>query len=197
MKFFGIAGGSGSGKSTVAISLCKKYPEKIALIHVDDYFVAKVDAPIHGEFTNWDHPASVRFDDLYADMLSLSAGRSIAVRTKSELYNPDYNPKIKNKIQQIIEPKPITVLEGYLALYDARVRGLLNWKIYLDIPIEESTRRRSANKFTLDQKYYTEVLLPMHRQFVEPTKKYADVVIDVSRLTPQEVLKEIELMLFS
>ena len=192
MKLVGIAGGSGSGKSTLAISLCRKYPQICALLHIDDYFKKSEDAPTLAGFTNWDHPDAIRFDDLYRDLLSLKSGNSITILTKSELYNPGFDYTLRNKIEYTIEPKLVIILEGYLALYDERVRSLLDVKVYLDIPIEESTKRRSYNKFALDEKYYAEVLVPMHKQFVEPTKEYADVAIDVSNMTPEEVLQKIE-----
>jgi uridine kinase len=90
----------------------------------------------------------------------------------------------------MVELKPIIILEGYLALYDINIRDLLDVKIYLDIPIEESVKRRSSNKFTLDQKYFENVLLPMHKQFVEPTKNYVDI-IDVSNLKKEEIIEQV------
>ena len=192
MKLVGIAGGSGSGKSTLAISLCRKYPQICALLHIDDYFKKSEDAPTLAGFTNWDHPDAIRFDDLYRDLLSLKSGNSITILTKSELYNPGFDYTLRNKIEYTIEPKLVIILEGYLALYDERVRSLLDVKVYLDIPIEESTKRRSSNKFALDEKYYAEVLVPMHKQFVEPAKEYANLVIDVSGMTPEEVLERVE-----
>lgn len=188
----GIAGGSGSGKSTVAVALCKKYPEKIALLHIDDYFKTKEQVPMLEGFTNWDHPESIDFEHISNDLASLKTGKSVKIVTKSELYNPSYNHLLKNKIEHTVESKPIVILEGYLALCDQTIRDLLDYKVYLDIPIEESTKRRSANKFALDQEYFSKVLVPMHQKYVEPTKTYADLVIDVSNIDPDEVFREVE-----
>lgn len=188
----GIAGGSGSGKSTVAVSLCRSYPERFALLHVDDYFKKKEAAPILGTYKNWDHPDALRLDDLYSDLKNLKEGKAIRVHTKSELYNPGYEHALKNKIEQLIEPRPVIILEGYLALHDPRVRDLLDLKIYLDMSIEASLKRRSLNKFAADDEYFTKVLLPMHQQFVEPTKNYADMVLDASKLDADEVREAIE-----
>lgn len=185
----GIAGGSGSGKSTVAIRLCKKYPEKVAVVHVDDYFKRKQEVPLLEGFTNWDHPDAVNFERIFKDLILLKNGQSVTILTKSELYNPDYRQSLNNKIEYCIEPKPIIILEGYLALWDKEVRDLLDHKVYLDIPIEESVMRRSANKFLLDQEYFLKVLLPMHRAYVEQTKKYADMVIDVTHKDADEVFR--------
>lgn len=117
---------------------------------------------------------------------------AVKIHTKSELYNPAYSHALRNKIEHSIEPKPIIILEGYLALYDERVRDLLNLKIYLDIPIEESTKRRSVNKFELDTEYYEAVLAPMYEEFVLSTKQYADIILDVTKMTPDEVFTKIE-----
>lgn len=184
----GIAGGSGSGKSTVAVSLSKKYPDKIALLHIDDYFKNKEQVPILKGFTNWDHPDSIDFKKIYRDLVSLKNGNSVKVFTKSELYNPNYNHSLQNKIEYVIESKPVVILEGYLTLWDKMVRDMFDYKLYFDIPIEDSTKRRSMNKFILDQEYFSKVLLPMHKKYVEHTKIYTDLIIDVSTKSANEVL---------
>ncbi len=188
----GIAGGSGSGKSTVAVSLSKKYPDKIALLHIDDYFKNKEQVPILKGFTNWDHPDSIDFKKIYRDLVSLKNGNSVKVFTKSELYNPNYNHSLQNKIEYVIESKPVVILEGYLTLWDKMVRDMFDYKLYFDIPIEDSTKRRSMNKFILDQEYFSKVLLPMHKKYVEHTKIYTDLIIDVSTKSANEVLVILE-----
>lgn len=195
-KLIGIAGGSGSGKSTVAINLCKKYPGKFSLIHLDDYFKRSWEAPKQGEFINFDHPDSLRFDDLRKDLLSLKKGEPVTILTKSELYNPEYDNNLKNKIEYIVEPKEFTILEGYLALHDQKICELMDCKIYLDIPLRDSTKRRSANKFALDNDYLEQVLEPMYKEFVLPTKFKADLVIDVFDKEPEEVLDLVETAVF-
>ena len=179
IKMIGIAGGSGSGKSTAAISLCRKHPDSYAVVHLDDYFKKKEDAVMAGDVVNWDHPDSLLLDDLYADLAALKEGRPVTVMTKSELYHPEYDYGLKNRKEYTIEPKPVIIVEGYLVLHDARIRGSLDLKVYLDMSIEESVYRRSANKFPVDAGYLEKILLPMHERFVEPTKACADLVIDV------------------
>ncbi len=196
VRVVGVTGGSGSGKSTVAISLCRKYPEKIVLIHIDDYFVKSERAPRLGEFVNWDHPDAIRFDDLYKDLTSLRDGQKVTILTKSELYNPSFDHGLRNKIEYTVEPKPIILLEGYLVLYDKRIRDLVDLKIYLDMPIEQSTKRRSSNKFLLQQDYYNRVLMPMYEKYVLPTKGFADFIVDVSNKKPDEILALVESIIF-
>ena len=197
IKMIGIAGGSGSGKSTLAIALYKAHSKDCALIHVDDYFQKKEDAPIKDDLVNWDHPDALRLNDLYRDLLLLKSGKEINILTKSELYNPDYKPELGNKIAVTIRAKPLIILEGYLALHDTRIRELLDLKIYLDMPILLSAKRRSGNKFVTDEIYLTKILGPMHQEFVRPTKNYADLVINVSRKNKDEVLSIAEDKIFT
>ncbi len=188
-RIVGIAGGSGSGKTTLAIGLHKKYPNKIALMHLDDYFVEPEDAPIVNGMINWDDPATIRFDDLYRDIVSLMHGKAVTVMTKSELYNPGYDPIRRNKIPHTIEPTSVILVEGYLTFHDMHVRELMARKIYLDIPIEESLKRRTKDG---DKEYVQKILIPMHKQYIEPTKKYADFVVDAARLGIDEVRDAVE-----
>ncbi len=185
----GIAGGSGVGKSTLAISLCKKYPEKFCLVHVDDYFKKADAVPRYEGMINYDHPEAIRFDDLYTDMQALMSNQPITVLTKSELYHPHYSKELKNKIAYQIEPKPIIILEGYLALYAPCLRDFMSFRIYLDMSITDTVLRRT--KF-MDDDYTQKVLIPMHNQFVEPTKQYADVIVDVNGKTPDILLQILE-----
>lgn len=196
IRIIGIAGGSGSGKSTLCVSLCKNHPNECALLHVDDYFKKSEETPELNGFKNWDHPDSLRFDDIYKDLLSLREGREVTIRTKGELYNPEFQHELKNKKEVVISPKPIIILDGYLALYDPKVRELIDLKIYLKIPIQESIKRRSSNKISPGEEYFEKVLFPTHEKFVEPTKQYADLIIDVTNKNQAEVYKIVESRLF-
>lgn len=118
MKIIGIAGGSGSGKSTLAVALCRKHPGQCAVVHLDDYFVRSADAPRFSGHTNWEHPDAIRFGDLHADLLALKRGESIEVSTKSELYNPGYDRRLKNRRRHTIRPTEVLIVEGYLEIVD-------------------------------------------------------------------------------
>lgn len=189
VKIIGIAGGSGSGKSTLAVNLCKKYPDNFVLIHLDDYFKKREDIPVINDLKDWDVPEAVRWDDLIKALESLKRREPIEVRTKSELYNPEYHHDLKNKINIIVEPKPVVILEGYMIFYHERVRNLIDYKIYLDIPIDDSSKRRSTNKFTPNPTYIEKILLPRHIEFIEPTKEFADLLINAKEHNAMEVFE--------
>lgn len=187
-KVVGIAGGSGAGKSTLCVNLCRKYPEKFCIMHLDDYFKKEEYVPMLDGFKNYDHPDALRFDDFLSDLSKLKSGEAIKLRSRGQLYNPEYGKSVKNKIEVEILPKPIILAEGYLVLYDERIRNLMDSKIFLDLPIEESLKRRvTAGKGTYDGEYYLKVLIPMHKEYVEPTRLFADKSIDVSNLSREEV----------
>ena len=192
-KLVVIAGGSGAGKSTAAIGLCRRYPKDVALVHLDDYYKEPVEAPrLPDGSVNWDSPNALRFDDLTRELRGLLDGGAVTVLTKSELYNPGYRAKLRNYVRQRLEPRPIIILEGHLTLFDQRIRTLADACIFLEMPIEESVLRRSCNKFTPPAGYFELVLFPAHLRYVEATRCYAHAVIDVATLTDGEVLSRIE-----
>ena len=195
VKFIGITGGSGAGKSTLCNALKSKYPDKIQVIQLDDYFKPSDQKPKIGNITNSDHPDSLYIDKLVDDLLKLKNGEAVMINTKNQILNPNY-PQTKEKIPILFESKPIIIVEGFLVLYDSRIRDLLSISIFLDTEHETRWSRRFAytNK---NAEYEKLVIIPMHNQFVEPTKKYADHIIDVSIIKKEEVLKKVEGILFT
>jgi len=178
----GIAGGSGSGKSTLAYALQDMFPDLIEVVHFDDYHSVE-QVPIHHGMKNWDHPDAIDFVKLLQDLQSLKGGQSVEVMTKSEKYNPDY--KKHGRIPHTINAKEVIIVEGYMALTDERIRELYDYSIFLDLPADKRMERRT--KF-INQEYVEKILLPMHKQYVEPTKKFADMLIDISNKDAKEVL---------
>lgn len=190
---FGIAGGSGSGKSTLAIEINRRYPDECVVVHLDDYFVPIERTHLLAEgMPFWDHPSAVRFDDLYRDLDLLKSGSPIDILTKSELYNPSYDPALRNKISCRLSSKPVILFEGFLSLWDTKVRSLIDFSVYLEMPIDQSYKRRGKNKIPVSDDYYKQGLLPAHSEFVEPTKKYADLVIDASSCSLDEMCVQVE-----
>ena len=183
-----IAGASGAGKSTAAITLVKKYPERIALLHVDDYFRKKEEVPLLHNMLNWDDPRALNFEKLLLDLHSLQDGQPVTVRTKSEFYHPDYAGN-DTKIHVTISPKPVILLEGFMALWHPEVRKLLTASVFLDMSAEASLKRRKRFE---NSEYTTKILLPMIEEHVRPTRAFATSLMDVSTLDAQAVFERVE-----
>lgn len=189
--FVGIAGGTGAGKSTLCTALMDKYPDKVGLIQLDDYFKPSAEVPKYEGHTNWDHPDALFLEKLANDLSELSQGKSVVINTKNERLNPDYK-KTDKRIPVEFQSKPIMLVEGYLVLFNERVREQLTTSIWLDVDHETRWKRRVHFKYP---EYEKKVLLPMHKQFAEPTKQYAAHVVDVSNLQKEQVLTEVEKIL--
>lgn len=187
-----IAGGSGSGKSTLALALHKKYPDFITVVGIDDYYKSAEEAPKREDMIDWESPESLRLDDLARDLKTLLSGNPVRVRSKHELYNPDYRPELRNKIEVELTPKRVLLFEGYLALFDPRIRLLTAMSFYLDMPIVKSVHRRSQNKVRQSQEYFEKILFPAHEKLVSPTRAYADVILGALERTPEEIFSVVE-----
>ena len=186
----GIAGGSGCGKSTLAYRLRDKYPNLIEVVHFDDYQKEEIEIPFFKGIRNWDHPDSIAFEQLYSDLIQLKNNKEVQVMTNSSIINPAYEEK--GRIKHILKPKKIIIVEGYMALYDKKIRDLLDFKIFLASPISESMKRRDKIIYDGDNEeleYNNKILIPMHTKYVEPTKKMADFSIDVIKNTKDKVYK--------
>ncbi len=110
------------------------------------------------------------------------------LNTKNEKHNPEYT-NTKKKVPVEFYPKPIMLVEGFLVLHDERIRKMLSTSIWLEVDHETRWSRRVHFK---NEEYEKKVLIPMHKQYAEPTKQYAEHIIDVSNLTKEQVLKEAE-----
>lgn len=174
----GVAGGSGSGKTTVARKLVEGFSE-VRLIPQDAYYRDLSDLPYEERVqVNYDHPLA--FDnELLAEHLDLLVS---GVAVNQPVYN--YTTHTRSEDTLLIEPAPILLVEGIMVLEDERLRERMDIKVYVDTdPDERFIRRlqrdliergRSVDSI-IDQ--YLSSVRPMHLQFVEPTKRYADVVL--------------------
>ena len=180
-----FAGGSGCGKSTLAYRLKDRYPNLIEIVHFDDYQKEEVDVPFFKGMRNWDHPDAINFEQLHSDLIQLKSSKTVEVMTKSNVLNPAYEEN--GRIKHILRPKKIIIIEGYMTLHDKKIRDLFDLKIYLDIPIDESMKRRNKITYNDESAYNNTILIPMHSKYVAPTKALADFSIDVVKNNKDEV----------
>lgn len=175
----GIAGGSGSGKTTIAEAVVESVgTERVALIQHDAYYRG-LD---HLEFeertkVNYDHPDSLETELLVQHVVRLRAGESIE--------RPVYDFAEHNRSSHVVsvEPVPVIVLEGILVLVEADLRELMDLRIYIDTDGDLRVLRRLERDLvergrTVESvlQQYLDTVRPMHLQFVEPSKRYADII---------------------
>jgi uridine kinase len=176
----GIAGGTGSGKSTVTREIYKSITDRnVAIIEQDSYYKDQSDISFEERVkTNYDHPFAFDNELLISHLKDLLDGKSI----QKPIY--DFENHNRKKETVLVEPKDIIVLEGILILYDEDLRKLMDIKLFVDTDADVRVIRRILRDIkdrgrTLDSvvKQYMTTVRPAHMQFVEPTKRYADIII--------------------
>lgn len=176
----GIAGGTGSGKSSVANAIFSSFGEdSIAVIQQDAYYKDQSHLTFEERVkTNYDHPMAFDTPLLISQLKDLIAGKAIEM--------PVYDFTVHNRTRETVrlEPKRIILVEGILVLNDEELRSLLDVKIYVDTDADIRILRRLVRDIkergrsldsVVDQ--YLTVVRPMHMQFTEPSKKFADLII--------------------
>lgn len=175
----GVAGGSASGKTTIVNKIRDYFGEDIAVISHDSYYKAHDDMPFEERCKlNYDHPDSFESDKMAEDVRKLLKGNAIHM----PVY--DYTNHNRSKETVYIEPRQVIIVEGILILENKELRDLMDVKIYVDTDADERLMRRikrdmkeRARSIESIITQYTETVKPMHEEFVEPSKKYADVII--------------------
>ena len=176
----GIAGSSGSGKTSVSNNINKALGSKKVVILEQDYYYRNQDhlSLKKREKVNYDHPDAVDMDLMYEQLQVLVSGKSI----EHPIY--DFKTHTRKSETKKVGPHHIIVLEGILVFVDPRIRELMDIKVYVDNDpdicfIRRLTRDISERGRTLESviKQYQASVRPMFLQFVEPTKRYADVII--------------------
>ena len=181
MFIIGIAGGTGSGKTTVVKKIVEEIPgAKVSVIPQDSYYkAAEPGVPLEVlQQKNFDHPDAFDWDLLFQHVNDLRNGKSIEQPTYSFL-KCDRLPETVR-----VEPTNVIIVEGIMALYRKELRDLMDLKIFVDADpderlirvIERDVIERGKTAREVMSKY-RRVLKPMHRQFIEPTKEYADLII--------------------
>ncbi|WP_307403975.1 uridine kinase [Neobacillus ginsengisoli] len=176
----GVTGGSGSGKTSVTKAIYDSFKgHSILMIEQDYYYKDQSDLPFEERLkTNYDHPLAFDNDLLIEHIEKLLRFESIA--------KPVYDYSLHTRSEKIIpvEPKDVIILEGILVLEDERLRNLMDIKLYVDTDADLRIIRRLLRDIkdrgrTMDSviEQYVNVVRPMHNQFIEPTKRYADIII--------------------
>jgi len=176
----GISGGTGSGKTTVANRILESVrASEVVFIQQDSYYRNIEDLPLDiREVANFDHPDALDNDLLIHHVRKLKSGEPIDL--------PIYDFKTNTRLSETrpLAPKPIVIVEGILIFAEPRLRELMDIKVFVDTPDDIRFIRRLRRDIaergrTIDSviEQYTGTVRPMHMQFVEPSKRYADVII--------------------
>lgn len=180
MLIIGIAGGTGSGKTTVVKNIACSLPtDSVAIIPQDSYYNHQWDVPEDvRKRTNFDHPNAFDWKLFEEQIEALRNGHAIEQPTYSYLTCTRQQATIH------VEPKDVIIVEGIMALYDPKLRELMDLKIYVDAAPDERllrviqrdiAERGHPLEMLIDK--YRNVLKPMHDEFIEPTKQFADIII--------------------
>ena len=175
----GIAGGTGSGKSTLAENIRKEFADNISMLSHDYYYKSYSELAFdERKKLNYDHPDAFDTDLLIKHLKELKAGKTI--------YRPVYSFVSQTREDQTVEvvPKKVILLDGILIFENKELRDMMDIKIYVDTDADIRFIRRLLRDVkdrgrTLDSviEQYRATVKPMHEQFVEPSKKYADIIV--------------------
>ena len=180
MLIIGIAGGTGSGKTTVVRKIVESLPAgEVVLLPQDSYYKDSSHVPVERrQSINFDHPDAFDWPLLREHLAALRQNISIE--------QPTYDYITSSRLPQTlhIEPREVVIIEGIMALYDPALRSMMDLKVFVDADPDERLirviqrdmleRGRTAQA-VMDR--YVRVLKPMHEQFIEPCKRYADLIV--------------------
>jgi uridine kinase len=180
MTIIGIAGGTGSGKTTVVRKIAEALPPHcVAVVPVDSYYNDTTNLTMEErKAINFDHPDAFDWKLLIEQVRCLKRGEAIEQPTYS------YIESNRQKETIHVDPKPVIIIEGIMALHNKKLRDAMDLKIFVDtdndVRLIRNIRRDVVERgrtveMVLDR--YEKVLKPMHEQFIEPTKKFADLIV--------------------
>lgn len=180
MHIIGIAGGSGSGKTTVVRKIQAQFPgNEVVVLSQDAYYRDNSHLPIEArQATNYDHPDSIEFELLIQHLHCL--------RQHQVVQQPQYSfitcTRESNSVS--VAPAPVVVLEGILIFTQPELRQLIDLKIFVDAEADNRLMRiikrdlhKRGRSFEQVMERYVQTVQPMHQQFIEPCKQYADLII--------------------
>ncbi|GAA0258894.1 uridine kinase [Halobaculum roseum] len=175
----GIAGGTGAGKTTVSRMITERVADSVTRIPLDNYYrdLSHLDLEERAE-VNYDHPDAFEWELLREHLETLLSGNSVEM--------PQYDFEIHNRKEETetVEPTDVIVVEGILALYDEEINDMLDLRLYVETDADVRILRRIERDVVdrgrdlegvIDQ--YLSTVKPMHEQFIEPSKKHADLII--------------------
>ncbi len=175
----GIAGGSGSGKTTLMKNLVKRFGDDVAVLSHDNYYRAHNELPFEQRSKlNYDHPDAFETDMMIEHLKQLKEGKAIEC--------PVYDYTIHNRSEEVVvvEPRKVIIVEGILIFENKALCDLMDIKVFVDTDADVRLIRRIRRDVakrgrSLDSvlSQYLETVKPMHEQFVEPSKKNADLVV--------------------
>lgn len=177
--FIGLAGGSGSGKTTIAEEVVERLDGKVALLHHDAYYRHRVDLSFEERTrVNYDHPSSLETELLIKHLEDLRSGLAI----EHPVY--DFAEHLRAEETLRIEPARVVIVEGILVLSEPELRSELDLKIFVDTDpdlrlarrLERDISERGRSVDSVIEQYFATVR-PMHLEFVEPSRRYADLII--------------------
>lgn len=190
MYIIGIAGGTGSGKTTVVKKIIETLPSgRVAVIPQDSYY--NDTTPLSMEERkkiNFDHPDAFDWKLLTKQIMQLKEGQAIE--------QPTYSYLVCNRLKETIHVAPceVIIIEGIMALWKKELRDLMDLKIFVDADPDERlirviqrdiVERGRTTQMVIDR--YLDVLKPMHEEFIEPTKRYADLIIPMGGANKQAI----------
>ena len=180
ITIIGIAGGTGSGKTTVVKKIVEALPPNyVAVVPLDSYYNDTTGlTDEERKAINFDHPDAFDWKLLIEQVNELRHGRAVE--------QPTYSYLISNRLPETIhvEPKPVIIIEGIMTLINRKLRDMMDLKVFVDCDHDERLIR-NIQRDTIDRgrtvsmvvDRYLKVLKPMHEQFIEPTKRHADIII--------------------
>ena len=180
MLVIGIAGGSGSGKTTVVNAITSKLKEKVVVIPQDSYYKDSSHLPIEERHKiNFDHPDAIDWDLLCRQLKELKEGKTI----EQPVYS--YISCSRSKTETVtVAPAEVIIVEGILIFTCKELVDQMNIKIFVDADDDDRLMRiivrdnlERGRDVTAVVNHYTETVKPMHLQFIEPSKRYADIII--------------------
>ena len=176
----GIAGGSGSGKSTFAKRLKEAFPDYVSVVSCDNYYLPHDDLPLEERAQlNYDAPEALEFDLMVRHLEALKNGQA----AQCPVY--DFTRHTRSDAVTEIPPRPIVLIDGILIFHNPALRACMDLKIYVETDADERILRRARRDIRdrgrdLDSviHQYLSTVKPMHNTYVEPTKVFADVILN-------------------